>query len=564
VALVLLSAVAPATAAAGPIPDGPEGAPSDFSGSPADPRPLRSPPPPRHPFMAPNDRSNLHQDAYQTDTSRGLGPLGNGMRQTSALKTADCGSVTFDSHGRIVTVCVGLIRPTLVVMDPNTLDTLAEMPLPLRQQSTNPFQDFTGGGYFFLDNRDRAVLATTDRRILVVSGAKTIEQSYDIRGAVPAGDGVISVLPDWSGRLWFATKGGVVGWVDRRTGALHSRALHEPIGNSFAVDEENGVYIVSDAATYRFEAGPAGVQTVWREGYANTGQKKPGQTQKGSGTTPTLFGPGLVAITDNADPIRVVVMRRGRSTGGRPRTVCATPVFNKGASSDDQSLIAVNRSLVAENNFGYTGPPATELGRTTQAPGLERVDVRRNLNGCVPIWRSQERTPSVVPKVSLDGGIVYTYSKPEGDRRDPWYLTALSFRTGRTLWKQLAGYGFGHNNNYAPVTIGPDNGTAYVGALGGLIALRDRTPPRLPHSPRLRVEVRCGNRHVRARLDGIDEPLVLRARVAVRRRKGTDRSSPFRIRWKLRRTPRRVRVRMVARLRDGRLPRRTRTVRCRR
>ena len=207
------------------------------------------------------------------------------------------------------------------------------------------------------------------------------------------------------------------------------------MGNSFSVDEENGVYIVTDAALYRFEAGGSGIRTVWREGYANTGQKKPGQTQKGSGTTPTLFGPGLVAITDNADPIRVVVMRRGRSTGGRARTVCATPVFNRGESSDDQSLIAVDHSLIAENNFGYTGPLSVQQGATTK-PGLERVDVRRNLSGCVPIWRSTEIAPSVVPKVSLDAGLVYTYTKPAGDRRDPWYLTALDFRSGRTVWKQ--------------------------------------------------------------------------------------------------------------------------------
>ena len=39
-------------------------------------------------------------------------------------------------------------------------------------------------------------------------------------------------------------------------------------------------------------------------------------------------------------------------------------------------------------------------------------------------------------------------------------------------WKALAGSGIGYNNNYAPVTLGPDH-TAYVGTLGGLVALRD-------------------------------------------------------------------------------------------
>ncbi len=137
-ALLLLAAAFPAPAAAAPIPDGPDGGPGDFTGAPFDTRPLRSPTPPRHPFMAPNDRSNLHQDAYQTDTSRGLGPLGHGMTQTSTLKTADCGSVTFDSRGRIVTICVGLLRPTLVVMDPNSLATIEEMPLPLRTAERQP------------------------------------------------------------------------------------------------------------------------------------------------------------------------------------------------------------------------------------------------------------------------------------------------------------------------------------------------------------------------------------------------------------------------------------------
>lgn len=58
------------------------------------------------------------------------------------------------------------------------------------------------------------------------------------------------------------------------------------------------------------------------------------------------------------------------------------------------------------------------------------------------------------------------------DTDDPRYLTAIDFRTGETVFKRLAGFGLGFNNNYAPVTIGP-TGTAYVGVLGGLVALRD-------------------------------------------------------------------------------------------
>jgi hypothetical protein len=88
------------------------------------------------------------------------------------------------------------------------------------------------------------------------------------------------------------------------------------------------------------------------------------------------------------------------------------------------------------------------------------------------VWSSSERAPNAVPKLSLANGLVYAYTKPpRSDEIDAWYLTALSFRTGRTVYKKLAGTGLGYNSNYAPVSIGPD-GTAYVGALGGLILLR--------------------------------------------------------------------------------------------
>ncbi len=90
------------------------------------------------------------------------------------------------------------------------------------------------------------------------------------------------------------------------------------------------------------------------------------------------------------------------------------------------------------------------------------------------MWRSQEVAPTVVPKLSAANGIVYTYTKdPQPDGQDAWYLTALDFRTGKTLFKRLGGEGLGHNNNYAPITLGPD-GTAYVGVLGGLIGAARR------------------------------------------------------------------------------------------
>lgn len=457
--------------AAIPIPEGPGASTLPvFLGHPAKPHPVSGTAVPQNPYMAPNGRSNLHDDAYMTDSYTGAGPLGHAMQRTSTFLAHECASTAFDSQDRLVTVCVGAEGPQLRLLDPHTLDTLALFPLPPRVPGGgNPFTDFSGGGYFYLDNQDRAVIPTTTDHIWIVretGNGFALDRDYDLTSAVQPTDKIESALPDWSGRIWFVSAKGVVGYVEPDSGAIHSLDTGETIGNSFATDETGGVYVVTDAAMYRFDATGAGPKVTWRKPYTNDGTSKPGQTEVGSGTTPTVTGP-YVAITDNADPIDVVVYRRADGS-----LVCTQPVFSKGASDTDQSLVAAGNALVAENNYGYSSPLATENGGSTTG-GLERVDIAQDGSGCRTVWHSDERAPSVVPKVSLAAGLVYTYTKePRSDGEDGWYLTTLDFRNGRTVYKRLAGEGLGFNNNYAPVTLGPD-GTAYVGVLGGLVELRD-------------------------------------------------------------------------------------------
>jgi hypothetical protein len=391
----------------------------------------------------------------------------------------------------------------------------------------------------------------------------TQEKDIDLTGAVPDGDKIISALPDWSGLVWFASVDGVVGTVDLDSGRIKYFDTKEHNGNSFAIDDDLGVYIVTNSALYRFEAGSDGTpKVVWREAYENIGTQKPGQAQAGSGTTPTVMDGGLVSITDNADPMNVVVYKRGRSVKG-PRVVCKQPVFAKGASSSDNSLIAAGRSMVVENNYGYTGPTTTDDGKTT-TPGVERVDIDPDGTGCRRVWHSDETSPTVVPKLSLGSGLVYVYAKPPNQPNggDGWYLTAIDFRTGKTMFRRLTGEGIGFNNNYAPVTIGPD-GTAYVGTLGGLVAIRDVTPPpqgladtrvKMDDSvrPKLRLALRRGKKsRVRATVSGTDAPLVASVDFKLgNRRAGSDRKGPFsRV---LRVNRRRAQtIRAVARLSDG-------------
>ena len=531
-AIICLLGLTSTAHAAVPIPEGPNSLPG-FVGKPATPSPVFAPDPPRHPHMAPNGRSNIHDDAYMTDTYQGAGPLGHGIARTSTFLSHECASLTFDGRDRIVAICVGLEAPVLQMFDPKTLDSLASMVLPPKQGlSTGVFTDFSGGGYFYLDDEDRIIAPTNSRHLFVIGEtgdpAFELQRDYDLTSAVPQGDKIISALPDWSGRIWFASTAGVVGYVDPASGAIKSVDTKEPNGNSFAVDDSGGVYIVTDKALYRFDASPSGVVTTWREPYENSGLEKPGQTQAGSGTTPTVMGSDYVAITDNADPMNVVVYKRAPQVDGA-RLVCKVPVFAKGASDTDQSLIATPTSIVAENNYGYANPAATQQGHTT-TPGLERIDVEAH--GCRKVWHSDEVAPSVVPKLSLANGIVYTYTKPaRADGQDGWYLTALEFASGRTLWKALAGEGLGYNNNYAPVTLGPD-GAAYVGVLGGLVRLADATPGATAVTrPKLRVNIRrFHDGRLRVSLGGFDRRYVRNVEYkAGKSRLGRSVKAPFRI-----------------------------------
>jgi hypothetical protein len=198
------------------------------------------------------------------------------------------------------------------------------------------------------------------------------------------------------------------------------------------------------------------------------------------------------------------------------------------------------------------------------------VDIDSDGEGCRKVWHSDETSPTVVPKLSLGSGLVYVYTNPPNQPNggDGWYLTAIDFRDGRTVYRKLAGEGLGFNNNYAPVTIGAD-GTAYVGTLGGLVALRDASPPpqglgdkggamddRIDGSrPRLNLRMRRLKRaRVRVTVSGPDAALVTQVQSKLgNRRVGLDRRAPFSRVISLRRVSRKRAhaIRGIAQLNDG-------------
>ena len=94
------------------------------------------------------------------------------------------------------------------------------------------------------------------------------------------------------------------------------------------------MFIVSDEALYRFDAGRQGTPGRHLAAAYDAGDRpSPGRPRPGPGTTPTIINVAAagryVAITDNADPrMHVLVFRAGRGRAGPP-PVCRIPVFGE-------------------------------------------------------------------------------------------------------------------------------------------------------------------------------------------------------------------------------------------
>lgn len=144
-----------------------------------------------------------------------------------------------------------------------------------------------------------------------------------------------------------------------------------------------------------------------------------------------------------------------------------------GASATENSMIGFDRTIIIENNSGYTNAYQQKEWSAVRG-GISRIDIREDESGSDTVWTSTEKVPSVVPKLSAGNGLVYFYTfEQHKETKDVvWYLTALNLNTGKTQFKIRTGSGKAFDNNWAPITIGPD-GTLYIGTLMGLVAIWD-------------------------------------------------------------------------------------------
>lgn len=462
---------------------------------------------PQHPYLADEGTNGMHGNSYNTDTYDYMGPLGiNPVVKSRSMNVFGglVATLMFDSKGRIMCISGNVVGFRLLLLDADTLEILAETRLPQRASTIEAIKTFdfdkissdtSGGAYCHLLKGDRPIIGNSDNVIQIYyideSSGKPewkIEKEWDINSYLPDGSYLTDAIPDYEGNIWFVTRPGEVGYIDAETEEVKLMKLDgEEIQNTLAICED-GIYIVSDTAMYRFDTDDDGnPYYTWRTAYDRGTTLKPGAINQGSGTTPTLLDVPvydkegedaeqvgvrkLCAITDNADS-RVNIVIYDRLTG---EVIDELPLFTEGKSVSENSIVAYGRSFIIENNYSETGAGFL-VNDPTSEPGVTRVDMNYDCTEAFVVWESEEASATVVPKMSTENGILYLYTRVQNDeipeKAVAWYLTAVDFRTGETLYKVFTGCGKNWNNSYGPITIGP-NGKVYVGVFNGLISIED-------------------------------------------------------------------------------------------
>lgn len=461
-----------------------------------------------YPGLSSAGSATIHSDAWQSDVHVSQGPLGPNLevrsRRSGNWLPRQCSTFLFRSDGKLVAMCGGLTGFRIVLIDPASLRMLASYDLPSRPSSFQAavnldmgimFADSSGGAYLFLDDRDRVVFADSRYRVqrLVARQEKggwqfALEKSWDLTPHVPHDcqnydnwfadgpcDMVTTVMPGPDGRYWWTTRHGLIGTLDPESGTVRQVRLGgEEIQNAIAMDT-SAVYVISDHAQYAMTTDENGVPRVrWRWAYDRGSARKVGSINQGSGTTPTLLGERWIAFSDNADGrINAVVLRRGSLAPGQDRLVCKVPLFDEDASATDNSMIGWGRSIIVENNAGYSNQTSQEDWKRIRG-GVTRIDVRPDESGCDTVWTSPLVSPSVVPKLASKSGIAwFTTFADAGDGEQDWALVGLDFASGREVARIPTGRGGKWNNNWGSIAIAPD-GTLYQAGNGGLIQVRQR------------------------------------------------------------------------------------------
>ena len=447
---------------------------------------------PQHPHLDPK-RNGVHENTYNSDVTDNRGAVGRNPSVVSRRMSpflSICPGVLFDEEGRIMVSCLSPTWVKLVLLDPDTLEILAEEKLPRKPVRPGGKNNASGGAYIHKDAQGRIIVAPSDNTIRRYKVRETnstfsweLVDSLDLNPLLKAAGVDVSqrlditdAVPDYQGRLWFTSAFGLISYVDDSTSpvSVHIHDLGADLQNQIAIDP-SGIYVVTVEALHKLSVAPDGtIRTVWRQSYdVSAGQT--GLVSTGSGTTPTLLGTqdDIITISDNsAEHLHLNLYHREDG-----RLICSYPVFKAGKGGAENSPTGYGDEIVLPNNYGFPGyfggdPFAVE-------PGLVKISFRRDTAGapivesCYTIWEHYDYKATPVPFFSTATGLIYSYSLHKGQNgEEAWYLNLMDWETGKSVNRTWVGNGPDFDNITAQIAI-TDDGGAVITTRKGLVLVRD-------------------------------------------------------------------------------------------
>ena len=473
---------------------------------------------PQNPGLADNDFNSAHQDSYCSESVGLTGPASKTLKLITQYQPYGLiGVLVCNSNNQLIGT--GFWKEhKLVVFDADC-----------HVISVTTFGASSGlsfaGGYFYLDNNDNTIVITSSNIISFPTAyveprssiypLQPVWTSADIVSKITGsatGNLLYSALPVWgqTNCYWCV----LAGDYDAQIGTLNSNAFAAVVeivpdgtqtngcttkllakkelpnqwnNNSIAADED-GLYIVTnkmdDATTpaktgclYKFSFNKAAkaVTTEWVHDYVSCGYILVGQTNIGSGTTPTITvsetGVKCVSITDNDAPqVNVVVVNQ--STGA---LISKTPVFTKKRSANEASLIGVKDTIIVENNYGHTiDIPYSQY--ISNEPGMARVNIKSPSTEIE--WDNSVTTFFGMSMLARESGIIFGFTGSWCDSNatsdGPEYsVVALDAFSGRVIWRIPVGRGAHFCHEYGGFYFNRTGNSIYVGTNSYLVCIKD-------------------------------------------------------------------------------------------
>ena len=341
-----------------------------------------------------------------------------------------------------------------------------------------------------LNGRSIAMQAVGD----FLKGDLPLSTALALAMGVETADFALGMSMSFDGHIIFTMFGGTVGVIRSDfEGSLHTyRFDDERITNSFAMDEEGGLYIVTSEQMHKLvwtgkRLSAEVSDGAWSSPYPKVEGPIGGMrgASRGSGSSPSLmgFGPGedkLVVITDGSKVMNLVAFWRdaipadaqeieglSKRIAGLIQTQFGQPDLSE-AQSEQSVAVMGNQAVVVNNAMPNPGRAAFEsivATGVTRSPawGVEAFSWDHSLNAWQRDWaRADINSPSTVPLISGGANSVYVNGIYDG----VWEITGLSMKDGSTTARLKMGASQVFNGAYSQIQMLPQGDLVFGGFTG--------------------------------------------------------------------------------------------------